>query len=137
VLEGVNDLGISFGERPMTEELKAVIPPNQVSAESMIAGYRQLIERAHAKGLKIIGATLTPYQGAAYYAAQGEQVRQAINAWIRTGGAFDGVIDFDAVMRDPAQPSQIKDGFHWGDHLHGSDAGYEAMGRSVDLSLFR
>jgi lysophospholipase L1-like esterase len=101
----------------------------------MIAGYRQLIERAHAKGLKIIGATITPYGGAAYYSAEGEQIRQAVNTWIRTGRAFDGVIDFDAVIRDPADPTRIKEGFHMGDHLHGSDAAYDAMANAIDLSL--
>ena len=72
-----------------------------------------------------------------YYAEEGEAVRQAINTWIRTGGEVDGVLDFDAVVRDPAKPNQIKDGFHSGDYLHGSDAGYAAMAASVDLSLFK
>jgi lysophospholipase L1-like esterase len=107
-----------------------------VTAQSLIAGYRQLIERAHERGLKIIGATITPYQGAMYYSAQGEAIREALNTWIRTGHAFDGVIDFDAAVRDPANPTQMKDGFHVGDHLHGSDAGYEAMAKAIDLSLF-
>jgi lysophospholipase L1-like esterase len=139
VFEGVNDLGNSFGQPtgPMAEGLKALAPPNKVTSASLIAGYRQLIERAHAKGLKVIGATITPYEGAMYYSAEGERARQAINTWIRTGRAFDGVIDFDAVIRDPAQPSRMKEGFHMGDHLHGSDAGYEAMANSIDLSLLR
>jgi lysophospholipase L1-like esterase len=103
----------------------------------MIAGYRQLITRAHAKGLKVFGATIAPYEGAAYYSADGEAVRQAINAWIRTAGAFDAVLDFDAVFRDPAHPTRISDSLHAGDHLHGSDAGYEAVAKSIDLSLFK
>jgi lysophospholipase L1-like esterase len=119
----------------MAEAFKALQPPHPVTAADMIAGYRQLIERAHAKGLKIIGATITPYGGAAYYSAEGEQVRQAINTWIRTGRAFDGIIDFDAVIRDPADPTRIKEGFHMGDHLHGSDAAYQAMAQAIDLSL--
>jgi lysophospholipase L1-like esterase len=139
VFEGVNDLGISYGHPtgPMADLFKTMAVGSKVTAETMIAGYRQLIERAHQKGLKIIGATITPYEGAFYYSTEGEAVRQAINTWIRTGHAFDGIIDFDAVIRDPAKPTQMKDGFHMGDHLHGSDAGYEAMAASIDLSLFR
>jgi lysophospholipase L1-like esterase len=101
----------------------------------MIVGYRQLIARAHVKGLKVLGATITPYGGAFYYTAEGEAVRQAINTWIRTGHEVDGVIDFDAIMRDPDNPTQIKDGLHMGDHLHGSDAGYAAMAAAINLSL--
>ena len=103
----------------------------------MISGYRQLIARAHAKGLKVLGATITPYGGALYYSAEGEAVRQAINTWIRTGHEFDGVIDFDAAVRDPKDATQIKDGFHAGDHLHGSDAGYTAMADAIPLSLIK
>ncbi len=103
----------------------------------MIAGYRQLIERAHAHGLKVFGATITPYEGAAYWSAQGEAYRQAVNAWIRAGGAYDGVIDFDAVWRDPAHPARIRAGLGAADHLHGTDAGYRALGDAVDLALFR
>ena len=119
----------------MAEAFKAMQPPHPVTLEEMVAGYRQLIERAHVKGFKVIGATITPYGGAAYYSPEGEQIRQAINKWIRTSRAFDGVIDFDAVIRDPANPPQIKEGFHMGDHLHGSDAAYEAMARSIDLAF--
>ena len=139
IFVGVNDLGISYGHPtgPMADLFKTMATGNKVTAETMIAGYRQLIERAHQKGLKIIGATITPYEGAFYYSTEGEAVRQAINTWIRTGHAFDGIIDFDAVIRDPAKPTQMRDGFHMGDHLHGSDAGYEAMAASIDLSLFR
>lgn len=139
VFEGVNDLGISYGhpQGPMAERFKALAGPHKVTAEAMIAGYRQLIARAHANGLKILGATITPYGGAMYYSAEGDSVRQAINSWIRTGHEFDGVIDFDAVMRDPAESTQIRDGFHMGDHLHGSDAGYAAMAAAVDLSSLK
>lgn len=139
VFEGVNDLGISFGhfEGPMAERFKALAPTGMVTTESMIAGYRQIIERAHAKGLKVIGATIAPYEGAGYYSAEGDAIRQAINAWIRTGGAFDAVLDFDAVLRDPAKPTQIATAMQAGDHLHGSDAGYRAVAQSIDLSLFK
>ena len=139
IFEGVNDLGIAYGkfEGPLAEAFKALATGKKPVAEDMIAGYRQLIARAHARGLKVFGATITPYGGAVYYSEEGEAVRQAINTWIRTGREVDGVIDFDAVMRDPAKPTQIKDGFHFGDHLHGSDAGYAAMAAAVDLKLFR
>ena len=137
--EGVNDLGISYGrfEGPLAEVFKSLASGNKVTAEAMIAGYRQLIARARAHGLKVLAATITPYGGAAYYSEEGEAVRQAINTWIRTGGEVDGVLDFDAVIRDPAKPNQIKDGFHPGDYLHGSDAGYAAMAASVDAALFK
>jgi lysophospholipase L1-like esterase len=127
VFEGVNDVG--QGSRPNG----GGIP----SAEAMIAGYKQIIERGHAKGLKVIGATIAPYEGAAYYTADGDAVRQQINDWIRTSKAFDGVIDFDAVWRDPANPKRIKADLQPGDWLHGNDAGYKAFGEAVDLKLFR
>ena len=138
IFEGVNDLGIAYGhfEGPRAAFFKALAPGN-VTAETMIAGYRQLIARAHARGLKVFAATITPYGGAMYYSAEGEAVRQAINSWIRTGHEVDGVLDFDAVVRDPAKPTQFKEGFHAGDYLHGSDAGYAAMAAAVDLSLLK
>jgi lysophospholipase L1-like esterase len=120
VLEGVNDLGMG-----------------KPTAEQLIAGYRQLIARAHAHGLKVIGATILPYGGAAYFRADGEAERQKVNAWIRSGKAFDGVIDFDAVMRDPAKPDHMRAELQSGDWLHPNDAGYRAMGEAVDLSLLR
>ena len=103
----------------------------------MIAGHKQLIERAHARGLKVIGATLTPYDGAAYCTPEGEAKRQALNEWIRTSGAYDGVIDFDKATRDPAAPTKFSSAADSGDHLHPADAGYKTMGDSIDLSLFR
>jgi lysophospholipase L1-like esterase len=138
IFEGVNDLGLSYGrfEGPMADVFKSMQPHSKATAESLIAGYRQLIARARAKGLNVLAATITPYDGAAYYSEEGEAVRQAVNEWIRTGKEVDGVLDFDAAIRDPAQPSRIKDGFHSGDFLHGSDAGYAAMAASIDLSLF-
>lgn len=139
IFEGVNDLGIAygnFGEGPMAERFKA-LAGRKVTKEEMIAGYRQLITRAHARGLKVIAATITPYGGAMYFSEEGDAVRQAINNWIRTSKELDGVIDFDAAIRDPARPTQIKEGFHAGDHLHGSDAGYAAMAAAIDLKLFR
>jgi lysophospholipase L1-like esterase len=139
VFEGVNDLGISYGspQGPMAERFKAMAPAQKVTSDELIAGYRQLIARAHAKGLRVIGATITPYGGAMYYSQEGETVRQAVNHWIRTSHEFDGLIDFDAVIRDPADATKIKEGFHMGDHLHGSDAGYSAMAAAIDLSLLK
>jgi lysophospholipase L1-like esterase len=123
VLEGVNDLGAS-----------KTAPP---SAEALIAGYRQLIARAHAHGLKIYGATILPYSGAAYFAAPGEAVRTAVNTWIRTFHEFDGVIDLDAAIRDPAKPERMRAELQSGDWLHPNDAGYKVMGDAIDLALFR
>ena len=139
VFEGVNDLGTSFGHftGPLAESFKSMMPAHKATAEALIAGYRQLIARAHSKGLKVLGATITPYEGSAYYSPEGEAQRQAVNAWIRSAGAFDGVLDFDAIWRDPARPTQIKEGLHAGDHLHGSDAGYDALADSIDLQLFK
>ena len=138
IFEGVNDLGISFGhfKGPMADVFASLVPQRKSTAELMIAGYRQLIDRAHGKGLKVFGATIAPYEGADYYSPEGEAVRQQINTWIRTGGAFDAVLDFDAALRDPNQPTQIAAPLQAGDHLHGSDLGYEAIARSIDLSLF-
>ena len=92
--------------------------------------------RAHARGLKIYGATLTPFEGAAYFTSEGEAKRAALNEWIRTGKEYDGVIDFDAAVRDPNQPTKFLAQYQSGDNLHPSDAGYQAMANAVDLSLF-
>lgn len=135
VMMGINDIG--WPDSPLT-------PPGTQAptAEDIIAGYKQLIERAHAKGLKIIGATLTPFEDTfeggpleGYYNPDKELKRVAVNEWIRNGGGFDGVIDFDKVAADPANPKHIKAEFDSGDHLHPNDAGYAAMANSVDLGL--
>jgi lysophospholipase L1-like esterase len=131
VLEGINDLGHPGTSAPASET---------VTADDLIAGLKQMIERAHERGLKIFGATLTPFENLAhpgYYTPEKEAKRKAINQWIRTGGAFDGVIDFDRALRDPAHPDRILAGYDGGDHLHPGDAGYKAMGEAVDLKLFR
>ena len=129
VLEGINDIGI--GGRPGAE------PPDAVTAEDIIAAHKQIIERAHAHGIKVIGATLTPYVGAAYATEQGETMREAVNQWIRTSQAFDAVIDFDKAVQDPANPKQIRPAYNIRDHLHPNDDGYKAMAAAVDLSLFK
>lgn len=142
VFEGVNDLGISFGApRPAPGGAAAPNPlaalGGKVDTELMLAGYRQIVSRAHAKGIKVIGATIAPYKGAAYWNSEGEKVRQEINAAIRGGKIFDGHIDFDKAFADPADPAQMREGYHMGDHLHGTDAGYEAVAKSIDLGLFK
>jgi lysophospholipase L1-like esterase len=96
-----------------------------------------MIARAHSKGLKIYGATLTPFYGAAYYTEVGEAKRQAVNQWIRTSKAFDGVIDFDAATRDPNDPKKFLAAYDSCDHLHPNDAGYKAMADAVDMNLFK
>jgi lysophospholipase L1-like esterase len=124
VMEGINDIGVARSN------------PSPTAAD-LIAGHRQLIERARARGLKIYGATLTPFEGAAYFTAEGEAKRQALNQWIRTSGAYDAVIDFDQITRDPAAPTKFLPAYDSGDHLHPGDAGYKAMGEAVDLALFK
>ena len=129
VLEGINDLARGTGSAD---------PRNTVSAQDIIFGYQQLIARAHERGLVIYGATLTPIGGMNRPTTLATDVkRRALNAWIRTSGAFDDVIDFDAITRDPAQPDRFLPAYDCGDHLHPSDAGYTAMGAAIDLTLFR
>ncbi len=131
LLEGINDLGHAGTSAPLSET---------VTAEDLIAGMKQMIERAHTRGVNVIGATILPFEGtvfAGYFSAEKEVKRKAINQWIRTGGAFDGVIDFDKTMRDPAHPDRVLPAYDGGDHLHPGDAGYKAMGESIDLKLFR
>ena len=133
VLEGINDIGI-----PEIGGLLG-LPPEAlrvVTAEEIIAGYKQIILRARVRGLKIFGGTILPYEGAIYFTEEGEEKRQAVNAWIRTSGAFDGVIDFDEAIRDPANPRRMLPAFDSGDNLHPGDAGYQAMADAVDLRLF-
>jgi lysophospholipase L1-like esterase len=130
VLVGINDVGI-----PKMFPAAGTTP----SAEDIIAGYRQMIVRAHAHGVRVIGATLLPYQGAIegkYYSDEGEAEREAINAFIRNSTQFDGVIDFDAAVRDHANPLRFDPAYDSGDHLHPNDAGYAAMAAAIDLRFF-
>jgi lysophospholipase L1-like esterase len=139
VLEGINDIGWPH-MKPRSPNGTAREMPfvhQVVSAEDLIVGLRQLIDRAHQHGIQVFGATLTPYEGADYYSADGEATREAVNRWIRTSGAFDGVFDFDAAVRDPSHPAQFRETFQSGDHLHPSAAGYKAMVDAVDLSVLR
>jgi lysophospholipase L1-like esterase len=127
VLEGINDIGMG--------RAGGVAP----SAEELIAAHQQLIRRAHDHGLKMIGATLTPFEGAAYFTADGEVKRKAINNWMRTAkgpDTYDGLIDFDQATRDPANPTKFNPTYDSGDHLHPNNAGYEAMAAAIDLKLF-
>ena len=126
LLEGINDIGGSG---------QPAAPKDNVSAEQIIEGMKALIARAHAKGVKIYGATLTPFGGAGwpYHSSRNEQKRQAVNTWIRNGGAFDGVADFEKAIQDPAHPDRMLPAYDSGDHLHPNGAGYEAMAKAVDL----
>jgi lysophospholipase L1-like esterase len=129
LMESINDIG---------HPGSAGLPEQTVDADDITAGMRQIVDRAHAHGIRILGATLTPYADTifpGYYTEEGEKKRRAVNRWIREGGAFDGVVDFDAVVRDPAHPDHIAAQYDFGDHLHPNDAGYRKMGESIDLSI--
>jgi lysophospholipase L1-like esterase len=132
VLEGINDIGAIARPRDADDNLTA---PQLTSALTFVLS--QLVVRAHSHGLKVFGATLTPYVGAGYASDAGEEAREAVNDWIRTSGVFDGVIDFDKVARDPANPKVFAPSVDSGDHLHPGDAGYQTMGSAIDLSIFQ
>jgi lysophospholipase L1-like esterase len=128
LLEGSNDLGQLGKKTPASDARRALFT-------QIVEAYQQLILRAHARGLRIIGATLTPYLGSDYEpTALDENSRQAINAWIRTPGHFDAVIDWDSVLRDPGDPGRLNPEFDSGDHIHPSSAGYRAMAYAVSIS---
>jgi lysophospholipase L1-like esterase len=130
VQAGINDIGTRLEARKRGEAF--------ASATEIIGAFEQLIDRAHPQGLRIFGTTITPYAGADFYwSGDGEADRQKINEWIRTSGRFDAVIDFDAALRDPADPSRLASAFDSGDHLHPSPAGYERMAEAVDVNLFK
>jgi len=124
VLEGINDIGRN----------------RSLTVDELIGAHRQLVERAHARGITIIGGTLTPFEGttiADYWTSNGETMRQAFNQWLRTSGVYDAVIDFEAAVRNPKQPTQMLAEYDSGDRLHPSDAGYQAMARAIDLNVFK
>jgi lysophospholipase L1-like esterase len=125
ILEGINDIGRLHGT-----------PDAGLTAADLIGALDQMILRAHTHGIAVIGCTLTPYHGAGYYTENGEAIRKAVNDWIRTGGAFDGFVDFDAAVRDPNHPDTFLPSDDPGDHLHPNDAGYKVMGDAIDLKLF-
>jgi lysophospholipase L1-like esterase len=130
VLESINDLGFPHAPNGIGHDQQ------EVTARQLIAGMQQIIERAHAHGIKVFGATLTPYQGSPAYGREEEAKREEINHWMRTSGAFDGVIDFDAAVRDRKNPLILSPDYDSGDHIHPNDAGYKAMADAVNLTLF-
>ena len=129
VLLGINDLRNRMG-----------LPEEEATTPALIGGLRQLALRAHAHGLTMYAGTLTPWENETFtpnaWTPAREAVRQAVNTWIRTGEAFDGVIDFDAAVRDPEHPTSMLPAYDCGDHLHQSDRGYNHMGDVIDLALF-
>jgi lysophospholipase L1-like esterase len=127
VLESINDIG---------HLLRPQGPEDNVTAQELEEALRQIAECAHEHGIRAIGATLTPYNGAGYFSETGEKIREEVNDWIRTSGTFDAVADFDQIVRDPANPEKLNPPFDSGDHLHPSDAGYAAMGAGIDLAIF-
>jgi lysophospholipase L1-like esterase len=137
LLEGINDIGFpgaKLGDRYLAD------PADVRTLEDLTGAYRQLISRAHAHGVKLIGATITPFEGVDfpdYYSESKEALRQAVNQWIRTSGSFDAVIDFDALLRDPNHPSRLLPRFASEDRLHPNDLGYQAMADAIDLVLFK
>lgn len=129
VLEGINDIGMSgpggtFGDAPL------------VDPRELIAAYSQIVKRAHERGVKVFGATIMPFEGAAFYSAEKEQVRETVNEWIRAAQVFDAVIDFDETARDPAAARKLGAEYDSGDHLHPGSGGYRKLGESIDLRLF-
>jgi lysophospholipase L1-like esterase len=118
LLEGINDIQQS---------------PHQTDPEAIIAAYRQFVLQAHAQGVRVVGGTVLPFKGWQVYDPTLEATRQALNAFIRTGGVFDAVVDFDAVMRSSGDPLVLRAEYDSGDHLHPNDAGYQAMANAVDL----
>jgi lysophospholipase L1-like esterase len=131
LLEGINDIGLPGGGQPMP------------TAAEIIAGHRQILERAHAHGLKVIAGTFLPFEGTnlavvpGYYSVEKDALRQAVNELIRKSHAYDGVIDFETAVRDPGHPLQVLARFRGADNLHLTDAGYQAMADAVNLSLLR
>ena len=128
ILEGINDIGVAYNPSHAPEPL---------TPEQITQAIAQMAARAHGHGIKVFAATLTPYVGAGYSSPAGEQVRQAVNQWIRTSNLLDGYIDFDKVTRDPARPETFAASADSGDHLHPKDAGYKSMADGIDLKLFQ
>jgi lysophospholipase L1-like esterase len=128
LLEGINDIGFSQSHGPLTA------PHTDVSALAIVEGYERLVTLAHTDGLKIFAATLTPFQGARYWTPRGEAKREAVNHWIQTAGAFDGVIDFAGAVADPGDPERLNPDYDSGDHLHPNADGYRAMAAAINLA---
>ena len=137
LLEGINDLSFPGAK---LDEMTLADPEDLRTAQDLIGAYDQLIARAHARGIKVIGSTLTPCEGVdipGYYSDAKDAIRRAVNQWIKNSRAFDGVIDFDAVLRDPDHSSRLRPRFASEDHLHPNDAGYQAMADAIELALFQ
>jgi lysophospholipase L1-like esterase len=141
ILESINDIGWPYLKVPAPKGSKSpdyfLFADQKVSAQELRVGLLQVIERAHERGIKVYGATLTPYEGVNTYNAVGEAIRQELNQWIRTGGAFDAVVDFDAAVRDHDHPTQLRAEYDSGDHIHPSDVGYKAMADAIDYTLLK
>ena len=141
LLEGINDIGfprIRIAELKNLPALKEnPFAEQRVSAEEIIAGLQQIVLRAHEHGIKVFGATVTPFEGTNSYDADGEAIRQAINKWVRATNVYDGIFDFDAVLRDPSKPSKLRDIYDSGDHIHPNPAGYKAIADSISLRTVR
>jgi lysophospholipase L1-like esterase len=132
VLEGINDVGL------LARKGEVAAPEHELRVRQIISAYEQIVARAHTHDIKVIGATIMPFVGSGYYhpGPENEGDRLAVNAWIRTSGHFDAVLDFDKITRDPDHPERLQPVFDSGDHLHPSPAGYAAMAQAVPLSLF-
>jgi lysophospholipase L1-like esterase len=130
---GVHWLAVQLGINDIVFAASSDLPAIQ---DEIALGYRQLIARARTRGIQTLGATLPPFEGFVYYAPARETARQLVNSWIRTSGAFDAVLDFDAAVRDPAQPGRLLAAYDGGDHLHPNDAGFDAIAKSIPLGIF-
>ena len=135
---GVRWMTLMLGINDITFPAVPGMPPTEgVTADDVIWGLRQIVERAHEHGIKVAGATIMPVGGVSTYTEGGEAIRQAVNQWIRTSGTYDAVLDFDEVVRDPADPKRLRREYDPGDHVHPNDAGNAAMAAAIDVSVFR
>jgi lysophospholipase L1-like esterase len=125
VLAGINDIGTASADSAA------------IVAEVLIRAYEDMIEAAHSRGVRIYGATLLPFGGSFYDTPERESARRTVNAWIRTSGAFDAVIDLDAALGDPANPTRLLPEADTGDHLHPNEIGHRRIAEAVDVGLFR
>jgi len=156
LFEGVNDLGNRFGPARPAPTAPAggggpgagarpggngpaglTLDQPQITVEEMIAGYKQIVARAHEKGIKVFASPIGPYKGASYWSEEGEAAREKIADWMLKSGTFDGIVRIDTAFADPADPRQMREGYHFGDHLHGNDTSYKAVGDAIDLNLFK